>query len=220
MIFDLDGTLVDSLPGIAASLNHALRKNGFPEHPKKAVRGFIGNGSRILVKRAIPAQSPDALVDAIEADFKVHYDETWSQGTHIYPEISGLLTTLKSQGHPLAILSNKPDPFTRSIVQALFPEVVFAAVIGQRPGIPHKPDPTGALEISTLLNLEPGNCMIIGDSTIDIHTARAAGMKAVSVSWGYHDVPPLLAESPDAMLASPGRLLDLIPGFIQEYRHS
>ena len=209
LIFDLDGTLVDSLQGIAASLNHALASSGLPVHSHAAVRGFIGNGAKILIRRASPANADEALLDTIEQDFKAHYDLSWQTGTIIYPGITDLLESLQSRAHSLAVLSNKPHPFTSAMVSQLFPSVRFAAVLGQRPGIPHKPDPAGALEISAALGLSPAECCVIGDSTMDIETARNAGMRAIAVTWGFHDRERLLAAGADRLVDEPIELLDL-----------
>jgi phosphoglycolate phosphatase len=196
LIFDLDGTLVDSLRGIADSLNHALRENGLAEHPDSAVRGFIGDGARMLVTRAgSPGASTD-LIDRLEAAFKAHYDRSWALGTRPFHGIPELLTALQEAEYPLAVLSNKPDPFTQRIVSSVFPEIHFTAVLGNRPGQPHKPDPAGALGIAQMLKLEPSHCTLIGDSTMDLDTAARAGMEAVAVTWGYHDREKLEKKSP------------------------
>jgi phosphoglycolate phosphatase len=187
LIFDLDGTLVDSLMGIASSLNNALLAANLPTHGISEIRGFIGNGARILVTRAAPAGSDSVLIDRLETAFKTDYDTSWPTGTLAYDGIPRLLATLQSLGYPLAVLSNKPHPFTRTIVEQIFPDIAFNVVMGQLPGIPHKPDPNGALEIANLMNLLPESCTIIGDSTMDLETARNAGMEAIAVTWGYHD---------------------------------
>lgn len=194
---------MDSLPGIANALNRALTGLGLPGHSHQAVRGFIGNGARVLVSRAAPAGTGESLLDRIEQTFKTDYDLTWPQGTATYPGVNRLLTELQHHGLPLAILSNKPHAFTTAMVQAMFPDVAFAAVLGQRPGIPHKPSPEGALEIAALLGMPARACTVIGDSTMDIETARRAGMQAVAVSWGYHDRDVLLAAAPDAVIDKP-----------------
>lgn len=209
LIFDLDGTLVDSLQGIAASLNHALALSGLPVHSQEVVRGFIGNGVKILIRRASPADADEALLDTVERAFKAHYDPSWQTGTIIYPGITDLLESLQSRGYPLAVLSNKPHPFTVAMVSRLFPSVRFSVVLGQRPGIPHKPDPAGALEISDALGLSPAECCVIGDSTMDIETARNAGMWVIAVTWGFHDRERLLAAGADQLVDAPEELLDL-----------
>ena len=210
LIFDLDGTLVDSLRGIAASLNQALAASGLPVHPPEAVRGFIGNGSRILIHRAAPTDADEALIDQVEQAFKADYDLTWPDGTTAYDGIIELLESLQHRGYPLAVLSNKPHPFTETIVSRMFPTIRFAAVLGQRAGIPHKPDPAGALEISNSLHLRPEDCIVIGDSTMDLETARNACMRAIAVTWGFHDRERLVAAGADLIAEDPAGLLEML----------
>ena len=201
---------MDSLRGIATSLNHALALSGLPVHPHDAVRGFIGNGSRILIRRATPADADETLVNTVERAFKSHYDLAWQDGTVVYPGITGLLESLQTRGHPLAVLSNKPHPFTETIVARLFPTIRFFSVLGQRAGIPHKPDPVGALEIANALSLAPEHCTVIGDSTMDIETARNAGMRVFAVTWGYHDRQCLAAAGSGLIADDPAALLELL----------
>jgi phosphoglycolate phosphatase len=210
LIFDLDGTLVDSLQGLAASLNHALTLSDQPTHDHAAVRGFIGNGARILIQRSLPADPSEALLTTVEQAFKAHYDLTWQDGTLIYAGVVDLLESLQSRGHPLAVLSNKPHSFTVAMVGHLFPSIRFAAVLGQRAGIPHKPDPVGALEIAKAFNLTAANCTVIGDSTMDLETARNAGMQAVAVTWGFHDRARLLAAGAEQIADFPSELFELL----------
>lgn len=209
LIFDLDGTLVDSLPAIAASLNFALARLVLPPHVTSDVRRFIGNGSWILAKRAAPADSPDELIDAIEHEFKAHYDENWPLGTFPYPGITEVLKSLHASGHPLAVLSNKPHPFTAAIMESVFPEIPFTVIFGQKNGIPHKPDPTGALEIVRAFAVPAESCTLIGDSTIDLETSRNAGMQSIAVTWGYHDRAPLEAAGPGHLIDDPYALLEI-----------
>jgi len=210
LIFDLDGTLVDSLPGIAASLNRALASQRLPQHALHAIRGFIGNGARVLVSRAAPQGSAEPLLTALEQAFKTDYDLTWPQGTVVYPGVAALLAELHHQGVALAVLSNKPHAFTTAMVDGVFSTVAFSAVLGQRAGIPHKPDPAGANEIAAILGLPARAVTLIGDSTMDIETARRAGMRAVAASWGYHDREALEAVMPDALIDTPEELLPLL----------
>jgi phosphoglycolate phosphatase len=210
LIFDLDGTLVDSLPGIASSLNHALAAHALPPHSLAAVRGFIGNGSRILIERAAPPTHDSAQLDAIEASFQAHYDANWPSGTSVFAGIMLLLETLQAATIPLTVLSNKPHRFTQAIVQQLFPQIHFAVIMGQLPGIPHKPDPSGALEIANLLQRLPTECTVIGDSTMDLETARNAKMQAIAVTWGFHDRAALIAARATQLVDSPAALLALI----------
>lgn len=186
IIFDLDGTLVESLPGIAASLNHALSRHGLPQHGHSAVRTFIGDGAKMLVQRATPQASEETRASILKS-FAEDYAVSWPAGTTVYPGIHELLVSLTAKKIPLAVLSNKPHPFTLEIVEKLFPENTFAAILGNREGLPHKPDPSGALEIAASLNLATEDCTVVGDSTMDLDTAKNADMKSIAVTWGYHD---------------------------------
>ena len=186
IIFDLDGTLVESLPGIAASLNRALSMHGLPQHSHSAVRTFIGDGAKMLVQRATP-QSTEETRTSIQKFFAEDYAVSWPAGTTIYPGISEMLAELSGQNIPLAVLSNKPHPFTVEIVEKLFPKNTFIVILGNREDLAHKPDPTGALEIAATLSLPPKDCTLVGDSTMDLDTAKNAGMKSIAVTWGYHD---------------------------------
>jgi phosphoglycolate phosphatase len=206
LIFDLDGTLVNSLQGIADSLNRALGQFQLPTHAHEAVRGFIGDGSRILIERAAPTGTPARQIDEIEAAFKADYALTWPSGTFTYPGIHELLEHLQSAEYPLAVLSNKPHPFTTAMLAQLFPKTRFSCILGQRPGIAHKPDPSGALEISHEMGIPPENLSIIGDSTIDIETAKNAGMQAIAVTWGFHDRDRLLAAGAERSVDHPAEL--------------
>jgi phosphoglycolate phosphatase len=208
LIFDLDGTLVDSLPGIAASLNRSLSHLGLPTHGSPAIRTFIGNGSLELARKAVPAGSPDELAHQVEAAFKADYAATWPDGTAPYAGIPECLAALAAAGFPLAVLSNKPHDFTVEIVERLFPGLPFAPVFGQRPEIPRKPDPEAALQIARHWGLAPENCRFIGDSTIDLVTAAAAGIPAVAVTWGYHDAADLRDARPACLVENP---VDLPP---------
>lgn len=207
LVFDLDGTLVDSLPAIAGSLNRALLACGHDGHPHAAVRGFIGDGSRVLCQRALSADAAAASIDVLEAAFKADYAATWPQGTPVFDGVDALLEGLQARGFSLAVLSNKPHDFTTSIVAKLFPAATFDVVLGQRAGIPHKPAPDGVREIMRLTGATVDDCWLIGDSTIDLTTARNAGIKAMAVSWGYHDRDALLDHEPDAMADQPRDVL-------------
>ena len=193
LIFDLDGTLIDSLPGIAASLNRALEASGYPAHPDNDVRRFIGNGSYELAKRALPSAAPEASILGVEALFKADYAETWPAGTAPYAGVPVLLEALSHSGLRLAVLSNKLHPFTVEIVERLFPGIRFEPVTGQRPELRRKPFPDAAIWIAEQWGMPPASCLLIGDSTVDLATAQAAGMQAVATAWGYHDLPELLA---------------------------
>ncbi len=202
LIFDLDGTLVDSLPGIAEALNLTLKAAGLPTHPEPSIRRFIGNGLETTVRRACPVDhNDDATVTRLVADFQKSYSHTWQHGTHVFPGMRELLTELHNHGVSLAVLTNKSHEFAVEMMTGIFPEIPFASVLGLTPGMPPKPDPSGALEIAHDLGIAPAQCRIIGDSTMDIETAKLAGMQSCAVTWGYHDADHLVTTNPDHVVS-------------------
>ncbi|MCX6847076.1 MAG: HAD family hydrolase [Verrucomicrobia bacterium] len=207
LILDLDGTLVDSLTGITASLNHSLAEHDQVTHPPSAVRNFVGDGVVMLVKRALGDAHEPTLAASVIDSFKQHYDANWQSGTDPYEGITEALETLIEAGYPLAVLSNKPNAFTTAMTARVFPKIKFAAVLGQRDGIPHKPEPQGALEIAKMAGHSPQDCIVIGDSTMDLETARRAGMRAIAVTWGYHDRERLIEAGATHMIDHPNQLI-------------
>ena len=207
LIFDLDGTLVDSLPGIAASLNRTLVAHGLPAHSDAAIRSFVGDGLTTLVLRAAPAAVNPALLASLIALFKKDYELSWNQGTRIYPGMLATLDELQRNGRRLAVLSNKPDAFAVAMVRSMFPTIHFAKVLGQQESRPPKPHPHGALQIAADLGVAPAACVIIGDSVIDLETAAHAGMRAIACSWGYHDRQRLLDSGLARLIDDPAELV-------------
>jgi phosphoglycolate phosphatase len=210
LIFDLDGTLVDSLPGIVASLNRTLAAHGLPQHPHAVIRAFIGNGLRDLILRAAPQAADPALFESLIRLYRKDYALGWQDGTRVYSGVAAMLGELQEAGFPMAVLSNKVHDFTVEMVRKVFPGIHFATVLGQRDGVPHKPDPTGALQIADTLGAAPEACHIIGDSTMDLETAANAGMAFVAVTWGYHDRERLLAAGAHHLIDHPSELPALL----------
>jgi phosphoglycolate phosphatase len=213
LIFDLDGTLVDSLPGIAASLNRTLSAHGLPGHSDAMVRSFIGDGIRNLILRAIPKGSDPALLESLLGLYRKDYALSWQSRSSIYPGVANLLDELQKSGFEMAVLSNKTHDFTMEMVRTMFPSIRFAAVLGQRDGIPHKPHPGGALQLADMLGASPAGCVVIGDSTMDLETAANAGMRAIAVGWGYHDRDRLLAAGATRLIDHPLEL----PALLEEH---
>lgn len=182
IIFDLDGTLADSLADITAALGHVLAAAGLPAHPTTRTRAWVGWGVRHLVEHAAPA---GADVDALVRAFRARYAANLVVDTAPYPGVGALLDTLVAGGATLAVLSNKPHDMTCRIVDQVFARWRFADVRGHRPPTPRKPDPTAALDIAAGLGVAPGDVVFVGDTSVDIDTARAAGMTPVAVSWGF-----------------------------------
>jgi phosphoglycolate phosphatase len=210
LIFDLDGTLVDSLPGIAASLNRTLTAHGLPGHSDARVRSFVGDGLRNLILRAAPQGADPGLSESLLGLYRKDYALSWKSGSTVYPGVANLLDELQRSGFQMAILSNKVHDFTVDMAGAMFPAIRFAAVLGQRDGIPHKPNPAGALQLADILGCSPGNCVVIGDSTMDLETAANAGMRAIAVTWGYHDRHQLIAAGATCLIDHPSELPALL----------
>ncbi|QEH38608.1 Phosphoglycolate phosphatase [Aquisphaera giovannonii] len=210
VLFDLDGTLLDTLEDLGRSVNEVLEGHGFPPHPMDAYRRFIGDGVAMLVERALPAEAVRAdpsLVPRCVEGFREAYGRGWDVASGPYPGIPELLDALVARGIPMAVLSNKPHPFTRRCVEELLPRWRFAAVLGDRPGFARKPDPGEALRIAADLGVEPGRVAYLGDSSIDMETARGAGMIALGAGWGFRGASELLAHGAVAALSRPIELL-------------
>ena len=184
VIFDLDGTLADSLGDIASAMNRTLRAHGFPEHPVSAYRTFVGEGVRRLVARALPPGA-EAAQERFLAAYQADYAEHLLDQTRLFPGIARVLDVLAAAGVPVAVLSNKPDAPTRRMVDALCGRWSFRAVVGERPGVPRKPDPASALALADALAAPPDRVALVGDTGVDMLTARAASMRPVGVLWGF-----------------------------------
>ncbi|HUX41044.1 MAG TPA: HAD family hydrolase [Rectinemataceae bacterium] len=209
IIFDLDGTLVDSLDDLTVSLNTALAEAGLPTRNRDEVRLMIGNGMTVLVKRALEGQDVDEKETArIKAVLEAHYALHSLDKTRPYKGIDELIVFLKREGLKLGVLSNKPDDFATSIVAALFPAGPFALVRGQLPGVPTKPDPQAALEMIRGWGLAPKEVAIVGDSAVDIETGRNAGCDSLGAGWGFRGRGELEAAGATAVLESPLEIAD------------
>lgn len=208
-LFDLDGTLLDSLHDIGAAMNHALSQHGLPVHPLPDYRRFVGEGVRVLVSRAVPA-GQEALLEAVMETYRTRYAQCMLERTRPFPGIPELLSRLQAEGLTLAVLSNKPDASTRQLVEALLPGVRFGAVYGERAGVPRKPDPTAALGMAAELGVGPEDCAFIGDTAVDMDTARAAGMYSVGVTWGFRDVEELQSHGAQALAHTADELLQTL----------
>ena len=202
VVFDLDGTLIDSLADIATAMNRSLASLGMPGHALDAYRGFVGDGARRLAERALPPGRAD-LVDPVLDAYREVYREHALDQTRPYPGIPELLAKVRV---PMAVVSNKPDAPTRQVVAALFPDVPFRWVAGHRSGLPLKPDPFPAREACEHMGVDPESCGFVGDTRIDVDTARAAGMTPIGVAWGFRP-DELRAAGVDILLDAPADLL-------------
>lgn len=209
VIFDLDGTLVDTLEDLADTMNYCLQALHFPMHNTEDYKMMVGTGSRELCRKALPSEHSeltDKLLDMNLARYADHYLDK----TKPYSGIVELLEELKLRALHLAVLSNKPDDFVKLISRQLFGPDCFEIVMGQRDGLPCKPDPAGVLEILEQMQVAPDKALYLGDSGSDMTTAIAAGTGAVGVSWGFRDRSELLAAGANYIIDKPNELLELL----------
>ncbi len=212
VLFDLDGTLADSLRDIADAMNAALALHNLPTHPLTPYNHFVGDGVDQLASRVLPPhlRHDDALRASLVREMKTIYATTWRLHTVPYPGIPELLDSLATRGLRLGVLSNKPDPFTREMVAHVFPHVRWHAVRGARNGVPLKPAPDAALDILRDWSLLPTDILYVGDTATDMLTARNAAFHSVGVTWGFRDRQELQESGAHHLINHPLQLLDLL----------
>lgn len=211
VIFDLDGTLLDTLTDIADSMNEVLARYGFPVHDYGAYRTMIGAGMDVLARRAVPEdRRDDETVSRVAAAMREEYDRRWSLTSRPYPGVTEMLTLLTERGIPFSVLSNKLDSFAKQMVSALLGDWHFFEVRGLVQGLPRKPDPHIALEMADSLGLPAEQVIFVGDSDIDMETAVSAGMVPVGVLWGYQTPERLTSAGAFALLSSPRELMGIL----------
>lgn len=210
IIFDLDGTLIDSIPDITTSANQLLQNHGFVTHEASDYTRWIGNGARKLLERAIPEGIDGQTMDRMLEEYLDLYSENCTRGTMVYEGIAGLLEFLARQKIPFSILTNKPHEVTQKVVKHYFPDIDFRFILGQRNGFPRKPDPSVALKIASGLKCVPSNMLFIGDSDTDMRTGKSAGMMPVGVTWGYGSVDSLLQAGCEQTVNSANELIQWI----------
>ena len=210
-IFDLDGTLLDTLADLANAMNRTLARFGFPVHPVDAYRTFVGEGVALLVERALPPGHRDTETrEAALRMYREDYGRHWNVATRPYPGIRPMLGELDRRRFRLAVLSNKPDLFTRRCVDAMLPGVPFGCVLGQRGDLPRKPDPAGVKRILEVFGAPATEAVMIGDSGTDMDTARAAGIPGIGVRWGFRSEDELRAHGAAALADRPADLPELL----------
>lgn len=192
VLFDLDGTLLDTVADIANASNDALAASGFPTHPIEEYNYFVGDGLRMLMERATPYGSDEEMIDTCCADFSHFYKKCCYEKSTPYPGIIAMLEELHQEGFVLGILSNKPHGFVKDIVEYYFSSIPLAFVAGQQDHIAPKPDPTGVMIAVQTLELEPEDFIFVGDTPVDMLTAVNSGMTSMGVSWGFRPVDELM----------------------------
>lgn len=210
VIFDLDGTLLDSIGDLVDAANFVLEKHGYPVHSIEVFKEMVGDGIQMLVERMLPEEHRNpSKISKIVIEMGKLYEKISRNKTVPFEGIPEVLDALKARNIPIAILSNKPQIFMTEMVNELLPSWHFEPIWGVEEGRPKKPDPTAALAIAEKWGKLPSDCVFVGDSEPDIRTAKNAGMVSVAVTWGFRSSERLLKESPDHLIHKPMELLDL-----------
>ncbi len=210
VLFDLDGTLVNSLKDLAVSTNFALKKFGFPVHETEKYKYFVGDGMLKLIERVLPENNREE--DTVKKVFEVfwnHYAEHYLDNTLAYDGIHNLIDDFKNKGLKVAVISNKADQMAKIVTDKIFGDI-FDFVTGKREGYPTKPDPTLTLEVIKELGVEPNECVFVGDSGMDMATAKNSGCVAFGVLWGFRTADELLKNGADYLLQSPNEILKTV----------
>lgn len=208
VLFDLDGTLLDTLGDLAAAMNRSLAQLGLPEHSLESYRYFVGEGARLLCERALPEtergeEQAQRLLELFTAD----YARNWAAGTRPFDGVMPLLDALRAQGVRLGVLSNKPDCYMAAIREHFFPVHGFECFCGQREGVARKPDPAGALLAAEAMGLAAAEFLYVGDSAVDMQTAVRAGMIPCGALWGYRSREELESAGARHLAAQPADVL-------------
>jgi len=211
VVFDLDGTLLDTLEDLAHAGNRVLEAEGFPVHPVDQYRFFVGDGLDTLVERILPEnkRSKEHVYRLITA-FREDYGKNWKVKTRLYDGVDRLLDELEKRQIKLNVFSNKPQDFTEACIRDFLGDWTFQFVFGQRSGRPKKPDPAGALEIARLLGVGPSEILYLGDTATDMKTALAAGMFPVGALWGFRSEDELRRNGAEHLISHPEELLKLL----------
>lgn len=202
-IFDLDGTLIDSLEDLADAGNRTLSARSMPTHPVEPYKYFVGDGMENLMRRAAPEGTPEDVIADMVAEIKREYGANWAKKTRPYAGVRDMLAGLAADGVPMAVLSNKPHEFTEEVVKHFFPEAPFAVIQGSPLGGKAKPDPTLALSVAATFGLRAGEIAFVGDSRTDMDTACNAGMIPVGVLWGFRPEQELLDHGAKVIIRNP-----------------
>jgi phosphoglycolate phosphatase len=211
VIFDLDGTLLDTLQDIFNTLNTLLARHGYPVHTIDECRFLVGQGMKELIRKALPeGLGTPATVDKLLPEFMEHYADNWNIHSRPYPGIATLLDNIAARGIKMAILSNKADRFTHLCAEVLLKEWRFDVVMGHQIGTAHKPDPEGALLVARMLGEVPSKILYVGDSGIDMLTATRAGMYPLGVLWGFRPESELLEFGAKGLVRRPEEIIGIL----------
>ncbi len=208
VLFDLDGTLTDTLQDIADAMNRALRLHGLPEWPLDAYRYLVGDGAKKLAQRAVRDRQELAL--SVQREYQAYYETHTQVTTRPYGGVPEMLAALQARGLRLAVFSNKPDADTKSVVAHFFPDIPWAAVRGQVEGVPVKPDPAGALAVAAAMGVAPAEVLYLGDTATDMHCAVRAGMHPVGALWGFRTAEELRESGARQLVKTPGEVVQIL----------
>ena len=209
IIFDLDGTLTDTLEDLFLSTNYALQSQGLPGRTLDEVQRYVGNGVRKLIERAVPEDTEPRTLERCFEAFRAHYVIHCQDHTCLYPGIASLLTALHAKGYRMAVVSNKLQTGVTELAAGFFGGVIDVA-IGEQPGIPRKPDPDMALAALNQLGVSASEAVYVGDSDVDLQTAANAGLPCISVLWGFRSRDFLIAHGATTLVKSPKDILSLV----------
>lgn len=210
-IFDLDGTLLNTIEDLGYAANHALQAHGYPTHSIASYPFFVGNGVRRLIERVLPEDArTEATIDRLLSTFKEYYNDHNTDYTKPYEGIPELLSLLSSRGVAIAVASNKYQAATEKLISHFFPTLSFIAVEGQKEGVPVKPDPSIVFEILAKAKTPKADTIYIGDSGVDMETARRACVDSVGVTWGFRPEKELVENHADTIVNSPGDIEKLV----------
>ncbi len=209
VIFDLDGTLLNTIADLGNACNYALKQAGLTEHPLSSYNYMVGNGVRKLMERAAPDASTEEI-DALLADFRVYYDDHCTDCTVPYPGIPDLLNRLTQMGVRLAVASNKYQGAVDKIITHFFPHIKFEVIRGEQSGFPRKPDPSIIFAVLGEAPTPKADVVMVGDSAVDMETARRACVESVGVTWGFRPVSELRSAYADNIVSDPSEIIDII----------
>lgn len=211
IIFDLDGTLVNSVYDLADSVNFVLKQNGYKTHPLESYYYFVGNGTLKLVERALPQEKRQSdEIERVHTQFAEHYSKNYLNKTIPYDGVLKLLSELDTLGIKYAVASNKTDIFTREIIAELFPDNPFDMVVGKKTSNPTKPNPKIVYDILEGKDLKPHEILFVGDSNVDVETGHNANLRAVGCLWGFRGEKELKEAGADYLISRPLELLEII----------
>lgn len=215
ILFDLDGTLVDTLEDLAVSTNEALRQFGCPPHRLEDYRYLVGNGARRLIERALPDEfRSEETILCVQKLYEEHYAKHFLDHSKPYDGMEETLRSLRADGCRLAVVSNKPHEFAEQMVRTIFGENLFFSVLGHRVGAPHKPDPLTVYETIALADATTLSTVYVGDSNVDVETGRNANLPVIGCAWGFRGAEELITAGADRIAFEPKEIRSFVKEFL------